>query len=514
MKLTLKFKIILLLLAAFIPRVVNLGGHGVFVDEITWMSRCKDVYATARSLTWNPNFSMWWLTQDIAEAIGLPVTFLCGVSMVFLSPGYSHYSLNVLQDFVAARVPVALIGSLYPLIFFLLVRKFVNEKHSFLAALLFSLDPVAIGLSRWLQHDMALVTFSTLSLFLYLVSTKKTKNSTTLIVASALCASLAILTKPQGFIVPLTILTLLFVSITTKQKLDFKVVVLWTILAGFFTVALFPYLWKNPIVHMLTYLKLQIWNVGLGNLTYFNGQITNNPPWYYYFAIFPFRIPESILLGLIVGIYTLVKKSNKFLKSKTSLMIVIYSLFFLVLIMFSDKKLGIRYLFGVWPYIYLVSAYGILYLEKIVRKPFKKIYWLIIFTFPIMAILKFYPIYYLYHNNLITPKGFQNIESVGYCDSVKEAINYLEPRLYHGVKIMLMGCDAAINYYTGFTVQRVYRVKDKPDFVIEEVHNAQKQPELVGQIEKAGYVQINEIKFRGIVLAKVYKNPSTEVITN
>jgi hypothetical protein len=37
-------KAIFLLLVAFLPRIINLGGHNIFVDEITWMSRVKDVY--------------------------------------------------------------------------------------------------------------------------------------------------------------------------------------------------------------------------------------------------------------------------------------------------------------------------------------------------------------------------------------------------------------------------------------------------------------------------------------
>ena len=90
----LKLKVFLLFVIAFLPRIFNLGGHGVFVDEITWMSRSKDVYAAVRTGTWSPYNAVWWLNEGVAESIGLPITFLSGVSMAFLSPGYSHTRLT------------------------------------------------------------------------------------------------------------------------------------------------------------------------------------------------------------------------------------------------------------------------------------------------------------------------------------------------------------------------------------------------------------------------------------
>ncbi len=496
-------KFILLLIVAFVPRVINLGGHNIFVDEIIWMSRCKDVYGTVRTLSWNPNYTEWWLVSDSAEAIGLPVTFLCGLSMTFLSPGYSHYSLNIAQDFVAARVPVAIIGTLFVPFFYFLLRKFIDDKIAFIASLLLALDPVSIGLSRWLHHDMALVAFSTLSLMLYLRGKR-----IPLIIASSFLAALAILTKPQGFLVVGTILIFSITSLFLRQKVDIKKLLVWLVAGTLFTIALFPYLWIDPVGRMLDYLFLQRSIVNLGNLTYFNGAITQNPPWYYYFAIFPFRVPESVLLGFFMGlVITIIGIKRNLLKNDFSLMAIIYSVLFLAVISFSDKKLGIRYLLGVWPYIFVIAASGLVYIEKLVGSSFRKAYWLIVFLFPVWGILKFYPSFYLYYNHLITPAGYQNLESVGYCDSVKPAITYLEPKLYHGIKLMLPGCDAAINYYTGFTVNRVYSVADKPDFIIEETHNAQKSLTITDEILKAGYKEIKIIDFRGLILARIYQKP-------
>lgn len=498
-----KFKMLLLLIIAFLPRIINLGGHSVFVDEISWMSRSKDVYAAVRTGTWSPYNAVWWLNKGVAESIGLPITFLSGLSMTFLSPGYSHYSLSITKDYIAARFPAVIIGSLFIPLFYLLLRRFIGDKLAFIASLLIALDPISIALSRWLHQDTALMAFSTLSILLYLYSKRKVA-----IAGSALLAAMAILTKPQGFLIVLTLIIISFIAVLTRQKACIKVLAGWLVLTGFFTVLFFPFLWSNPIGNILQYLSVQIGNVGGGNLTYFNGYVTQNPPWYYYFAIFPFRVPESILVGFLLGlalVFINLKKNilkNQFLQAG-----LIYTILFLSMISFSNKKLGIRYLFGVWPYIYIIAAYGLVYIEKLVRRPFKKFFWLTVFLFPVWGIIKFYPSYYLFYNHFITPSRFQSLESVGYCDGVKPAVEYLSPKLYHGIKIMLPGCDSAINYYTSFTINRIESISFHPDYVIEENISAQKLPGTLEDLRKAGYKGIKEINFRGLVLAKIYQKP-------
>ena len=500
---SLKFKILLLFIIALLPRIIGLGQHDIFVDEITWMSRCKDVYAAVRTLSWNSGNSNWWLTPGIAEAIGLPVTFLGGISMTYLSPGYSVHSLNIMRDFVATRLPVALIGTFFIPIFYLLLRKFINDKIAFVTSMLLALDPISVGLSRWLHQDMAMTAFSVLSLMLFLVSKRKLS-----IVASAFFASMAILTKPQGFLLPITLIIVSVIAFLTKQKVYIKQLLVWLVLTAAFTILFFPYLWSNPVGNMLHYLSFQVSNVDLGNLTYFNGQITNNPPWYYYFVIFPFRVPESVLVGFLTGfVLLLINFKNNFLKNKLFQTALVYSVIFVFVISSSDKKLGIRYLYGIWPYIYILAASGLIFLERFISRPLKKVYWLVVFLFPVWGILKFYPSYYLFYNHFIGPQQFQSLESVGYCDSVKPAIEYLGPKLYHGVKIMLPGCDAAINYYTGFTIDRINSVAEKPDYIIEETDIVQKTPDVLNQIQSARYQEIKEIDFRGLVLAKIYQKP-------
>lgn len=497
------FKALFLLVIALVPRIFGLGEHSIFADEITWMARSKDVYANVRSGMWDNFKTGWWLDKNNSEPIGLPMAFLGGVSMTFLSPGYSHYSLNIMRDFAAARLPAVILGTLFIPAFYLLLKKFTGERVAFAAAFFMALDPIAIGLSRWLHQDMALLAFSTIGLLLYFFSDRKVA-----IICSALLTSMAILTKPQGLLVVVAVLMALLISLVKKEKVNFKKLLSWVLLSFFFTFISFPFLWQNPIGGMAEYLSTQFVNAESGQFTFFNGQITSAPPWYYYFSIFPFRLPESILIGFVFGLFLVLVSIKRKLKISACVRaIAIYYVLFLAVVSLSNKKVGIRYLFGLWPYIYLLAAYGLIYIEKFFAKSHRWIFWLAVVVFPVWGILKFYPSFYLFHNHFISPQKFQNLESVGYCDSVKPAIEYLEPKLYHGIPMMYAGCDSAINYYTGFTIYRKNNVNEAPEYIIEETHDAQKYPDTVKQIQKAGYAQIRSIDFRGINLAKIYQKP-------
>lgn len=497
-----KFKVLILFLIAFLPRILNLSGHDIFVDEISWMPRAKDIYGTIRTRSWNPNLTMWWLSPTTTEAIGLPVTTVAGFFMNYLAKGYSIHSLNLFQDFVAGRLVVVILGSIFVPAFYLLLRKFVDDKIAFITSLLFAIDSIAIALSRWLQHDTALMSFSIIALMLFLFNDKKIT-----LIFSSFFTALAILTKPQGFLLVFTLVIYYVVLLILKRKVNFKRLLFWLILSAAFTTILFPYLWKNPIGNMLNYLMIQVNHVDEGNLTLFNGTITYSPPWYYYFAIFPFRIPESVLLGFIVGIAAaLINLKKGITKNRFFVVGVIYSIMYLILMSFSDKKLGIRYLLPIWPYIYLLATSGLVYISKHFKKNIVKIvFWILVSAFPIWGVLKFSPVYYLYHNNFISPAKFQNYEAVGYCDSVKPALEYLGPELHENIKLMLVACDAAINYYTGYTIQRVQSPYQKPEYIIQENLNGQTNPQIYKDIENAGYKEIKEIDFRGLILARIYK---------
>jgi hypothetical protein len=505
MKISLKYKVIILFLIAFLPRIVNLGGHSLFADEITWMVRAKGVYAAVHSHIFSFFDNGWWLDTKASEPIGIPMAFLGGVAMTYLSPGYSNYSLNIARDFVAARVPAVLMGSLFVPIFYLLLRKLINDKFAFTASLLIALDPVSIGLSRWLHQDLALMVFSTLSLLIFLYS--KNKFAT---LASAFLAAMAILTKPQGFLIPITLIIFVGIQFLTTRKTDIKRLIFWLILAGIFTVLFFPYLWTNPIGRMLKYLAIQNTNALNGHGTFFNGYVTRNPPWYYYFAIFPFRVPESILLGFLTGlILAFLNLKKGFCKSGFVQVALIYSILFVITISITAKKLGIRYLFGVWPYIYILATYGLFRIAEKLKGLNKKIFWFCVLIFSVWGIVKFYPSYYLFYNHFINPQEEQNLESIAFCDGVKPAIEYLEPNLYQGIKIMLPGCNAAMNYYTGYTLKSVSSINEEPDYIIEETHITKQDPEAAIQIQSLGYKEIKELDFRGLILAKIYQRPSS-----
>lgn len=504
-----RFKLALLFIVAFIPRIIGISSHSLFPDEITWMVRSKEVYANVRSGAWENFERGWWLNKGDTEAIGLPLTFLGGISMAFLTPGYNRYSINVTDDFVAVRLPAVVIGSLYVPVLYFLLAKYINEKKAFFASLLLAIDPIYLALSRLNINDLFLMIFSSMGLLIYFYNKRYSTA-----VLSAFFTSLAIITKPQGFLIIITVAVVSIIIQIKKRKLEIKRILIYLLSVIFFTILLFPYLWHNPLAKMYSYVMSQIELVGSGHLTFFNGQITSNPPWYYYFAIFPFRIPEGVLFGLVVGLFTGVNSlKNKFAKDKILTFGLVYSVLFLLVISLSDKKLGIRYLFGIWPYIYLISVFGIFYLSEKIKDRLNPLFLSIIFSFSLFSLIKFYPSYGLFHNMLIKPEKFQLLESVALCDSVKPAIEYLETSLYHGVTMMYPGCDSEINYYTGFTIYRRHDVSSKPELIILDNHYNQKFPHVFNQIKEYGYKEVKNVDFRGLELAKIYQYPSFDLKT-
>ena len=493
-----------LFLLALAIRIFGISNHGLFHDELSWMVRGKELFFAVKQFNLKFFESGWWLNRFAAEPLGLPVAFLAGIMLVVFAPGQSRLSLGIIPDIIAARIPVVIIGSLFIPVFYLLIRKYVDKKIALIATLLMVFDPVSIGLSRWLHQDLMLAVTSFISLLLFIRS-----PSGMALLISAVFASLALLTKPQGFLVPIS----LFIYCLTVSRVERKTFFIkfgkWLFAVGCLVIIAFPFLWRNPLMQMLLYLKTQLSVVSQGHLVYFLSQITRKPSWYYYFIISPFHLTEAVLLGVIaglIGVFITFKK--RFLKlSPLAKISLIYSLLFFITVSLASKKLGIRYLFPIWPYIFLFAGWGLFMISNLVPARIRKMFWLLVFAFTIIEVLKFYPSYYLFHNHLISAEQYQEMELVGVCDGIKPAMEYLGPLIGEGSKIMFLTCGATANYYTGYSIKIVEDIKEEPEFIVLEKNYAQRFPQTISFIEESNYQVLKEIDFRGISLVTIYRQP-------
>jgi 4-amino-4-deoxy-L-arabinose transferase-like glycosyltransferase len=505
-KYLLGFKVVIFLFTvSFLLRLCGLGEHGLFSDELSWMVRGKELFFAVKQFNWSFFETGWWLNPFAAEPLGLPMALMSGTLLVLFSPGQSRLSLGIIPDIIAARIPAMIIGSLFIPVYYFLLKKSFKKEIVLVAALLLAFDPVAVGLSRWLHQDSFLTIVSFIGLILF-ISTK----SKLVLIISAFFSAMACLTKPQGFFVPLTLGLYWFLVENNLKKQYLIRLGIWGLILGSFVTLSFPFLWKNPIGQMLLYLQTQSSVVSQGHLVYFLGEVTRNPAWYYYFITGPFHLTESVLFGTILGLIYFLKnlKEKSFKINPIVAVALIYSLIIIVTVSLAHKKLGIRYMFPIWPYLFLFAGWGLYNFSQKIKEQYLKIFWILVFLFPLWGLIKFYPSYYLYYNNLISPKVFQKMEMLGVCDGIKPSMEYLGPRLTEGTKLMVQACAPTARYYTGFTINLVENVEDNPEYIILEDNYAIRFPGVENKIKENGYKVIKEIDFRGISLTKIYEIPN------
>lgn len=465
----------LLVLSLFV-RLYNLEGHSLIADEVTWMVRAKElIYATRAG---NLHFfeTAWWTRTDDVEAISLVNTFLSGLMYYFTVEGQSHYSPGIFSQTLAVRIPGAVLGAVFIPLVYVFVKKHLGGKVAMIAAILMVLDPVMIGTARIFNQDSTLMILSALALLIYVYNSNKWT-----LMASALFTAAAFLTKPQGLLIPLVVIL--------SRARSWKQTGIWLVVVVATIYGIWPYLWKDPL-RVVGYLQAQQRISATQNReVIFLGRHVENPPWYYYLVTVPYHIQEPILIGC--GLW-LVARRKKLQLNALSRVGMLYVLVYLVVISTSSIKLGARYALPIWPFMTLAAAAGLARLKGHT--------WTALMVLPIAALVKFSPYYYLYFNSLTTPSAYQQRETVGFCDGIKPAIEYLAPKLYHGVTLDILYCYPTAQYFTNYTLVQTPLEKN-PKFIIVE---NQVKPEVERKIVAAGYTMEKEIEFAGLIMTRIY----------
>lgn len=500
------FLIFLVLISLFLiaatVRIYNLTGHGLLADELTWMVRSKELIYAVRARNLDFFDSAWWTIKGDVQALSLVNTFFSGLFYYFTVLGQSRHSLGIFSEIMAVRLPGAILGAIFIPVFYLLICKHVGKKTSIVAAALLAIDPVSTGVSRYLKQDSTLMILMFTSLMLYIYPSK----NKLLIFGSALFGSLSFLTKPQGLLIPIVI----FIYHLLDQRNDsrkWKDYFTWVCIFFICIWVLFPYLWKDPISRLTAYVLNQFQvSSAQGRLVFFNGLPTTNPPWYFYLLTSPFHLIEPVVLGLFAALVGLVEQvaEKRFRISPILIVSVSFCILYSMMISTSTIKLGTNYIYPIWPYLFLTSSYGLIYLSGYISKQLKIILWSSIFLFPLLALIKFSPNYYLYYNSFTSAKNYQERESIGFCDGIKPAIEYLAPLLHHGIKLEIKYCYPVAQYYTSYSLDKVNEVVEKPEIVIVENSVSQTSPEIEPQVIKAGYGLKKSIRFNGLELARIY----------
>lgn len=484
--------IIFLFTVSFIPRIYKLEETEIFPDEITWMVRANDVFDFIVQGKEHFSENAWWNKPDDTEAINLPSTVLSGLSIYYLSETKPlHQSIRLLPELVAARVPGAFLSSLFIVVFFFAVRKITKKTSiAIFSSLLLSFDPINIYLSRWFMPDSYLAAWMFLSLAAFLLI----ENKYVSISLSSFFAVLAFLTKPTGVLVlPILLLSSPKKFIISTVLFFFLLNLLWYGQDDFVVFEVFNYLTRQFNLSQQPF------------TTFFMGKVTSNPPAYYYLYSLVTRLPLLILFGFATTFA--IKRLRKIATSeKTNNLIILFIFIYFVVFSLSTKKLGIRYIYPIYPWIYLVAGISLYKIvQTLSQKKFKIILLSGIIMLQVGIVINYFPDYYLYFNktlSLILKPQKDLLPSL--CLGAKSSIEFMEETDLSVESLAYLGCaKTVIPYYS--PIRTTVDWKTEKYVVIEESFRLlSPDAESVEYYKDRKPIFINEKQ--SVVLSRIYKN--------
>lgn len=494
--------LISLFLLTLLPRLYKLSETPLYPDEITWMVRAKETALAIRTLNLDYFSDVWWDIKSDTESIAIPLTTTVGFPIIYLGKGQSILSYNLFQDYIAGRATVIILTSIFIVVYYLFAQKYFNKKVALLSSILLSLDPIFIANSKLIMNDMFLAFFMFFSISSYILI--KNERLSVLLASMGLAASF--LTKPQGILLLPIFFLQIFINHKRKKSELRKFVI--TFLLFFAFVSLFwPASWSNPIFAIPEYLLRQTMLIGKGINNYFLGNITNNPPFYYYLFQLLTRLPPFIILGFIFYPFVFTKDKSKI---KSSLTIAVFISIFLGVVSLSPKKLGVRYILPLWPWIYLFATKTILlFINKFKHSFFRIVLLASVIIYSLILAIHYFPYHDLYYNVFIGgTTNAQKYNLVGLCSGSKASVDYISKCYPEVSKIAVLGCGrTTIPYYYPHPINNDWR---KENVLIIENHYLQ----LENDKEVLEFYNNNKpthtIIVKGAKLAHIYIRNSAE----
>lgn len=357
---------------ALLLRGLHLADFFTVDESFHWVWRVRHFAGAIRqerwfatNLTGHPGITTLWLGMVgrwLALRLDVPTEGMAAGSAAI---GYLAW----------LRLPLAVVNSLAVVAGYLLLRRLIAPGAALLAGLLWAGSPFLVAHSRLLHLDALLTSFMVLSLLLLLTAIEQMHTSPPQsrpsrgrvrvgvllpLVASGLCAGLALLTKaPSLLLLPVAGLTLLlFVPLPVWQRLRWIIpaYLLWLVCAFGVFVALWPAMWQEAgaaIAHIIAEI---VDNGALPHHTgnYFLGQPVADPGGLFYPAVIIWRSLPVTLIGLLLLPLALRQPGRE---RRVLLALLLFALLFLLALSLLPKKFD-RYLLPIWPALLVVAAAG------------------------------------------------------------------------------------------------------------------------------------------------------------
>ena len=268
------------------------------------------------------------------------------------------------------------IGSIF--FYLLVIKRFSSWKMALLGTILLVTSPRIFASGFYNSKDIILMYFFIINIFFGIIFLEKPnyKNAIIFSFVSALCIGIRV----AGILVPFLILFLLWIKTLRKDYMSkiIKPIILFIILSFFFIVLLWPSLWESPIknfIYSLISFKTYdhpLFNFYLGSYTH-----STSVHWYYVPLWIGVTTPILILLlfafGSCVSIFRIYRRFLK-IGEKNDLndlwrgpselqdlifIILIFIPIFFIIVFNSTLYSGWRHVYFIFPFIILLSLYGL-----------------------------------------------------------------------------------------------------------------------------------------------------------
>jgi len=420
---TIKFLTIILLIF-LIPRIISLGFDMANVDSQYWYPRIH-------------NFPHKFLTQQYQDTYqkyhpGVTLMILSGFATTLFETvfefvfGYSPRYIPTIFPYLhfTAKFPLVFVISVLATYSTYLIRRISNNKTlAYIFAVLLSLEPYFLGVSRYL-HLTALATMfaftSVIALVYYILNYRKAKYS---LIISAILLGLGILTKIDVLITgafnALLFAGGLFLTLKNTQSIKNILVHIFKYGLLYFAIVIITFYLFFPSMWVAPYWTIkEIITDGIKDTAFVNKgaeSITNIKEFYYFEVILLRASPILIIFG-ITGLVFTIKEAFKSFKGKTSLnneyvlsILMIFYIILVTIILTIPSKTKDRYVISLFPSLILISSIGVYYLYRI-NKYIKYSLIIILICFYSITIFRYHPYYSYYYDDLIGgPAGIKNL---------------------------------------------------------------------------------------------------------
>ncbi|MEW5956345.1 MAG: glycosyltransferase family 39 protein [Chloroflexota bacterium] len=445
-----------------------------------------------------------------------------------------------------ARLPLAVAGALFVLLFYLLLRRLWAEPVAWLAALIFALQPYPIALSRVLHHDALTAAFMGLSA-LALTGYWLRGWRRSWLIGSGILAGLALLSKQVSWFMPpfvaaLAAWTLLYrrqQTLTTSRRVSSSPPVLswlwrlmgegiiWGLAAGLTFVVLFPAMWLIPGQVLQTIFNASTGLAEEGHTHLFLGQVSADPGPLFYPVGWLLRATPFEVIGLLAagaaatGLARRRRLRQWLFEHPVETALLLFVGWLWLFVSLSNKKM-VRYYLPAIPLIDVFAALGWLWLLDRLAGRWSWLHrqgvlWLgmLILVGQGWLALIHYPYYLTYHNPLFggLPGAARLMTIVGWGEALNEAADYLNRQ--PGAESLQVVAEQFCSMLQPFAVSRVSCLNSsvggilRADYMVYYYNLVQRNlqwPEQWTYFQRHA-APVHRVTLHGLDYVLIYRNP-------